>query len=253
MYPNWRSICGTISLAASLALLGCGSTTTSNVRAVNASPGFAPFTFQVSQIGIGSIPYGTEGVQPKGDNYSKIDSSGNYRIVGTGTNQPVSTYVTPGTTVVSVKQTLVKNASYTIVSYGSSPTMGLAVLTDNNSAPAGGQYNLRFLNYASHGPVDVYITAVGSVPSGTPTIGNVDFNNQSLGYLPLPPGTWTMQITQAGDPSIVLATAPFSPAGGQIYSVFFVDPNAAQPPPNSGLAGYGILVVNDPISTTTSK
>ncbi|MEO6829697.1 MAG: hypothetical protein ABI164_07780, partial [Acidobacteriaceae bacterium] len=132
MYPKWRGLCGTLTLAASLAFLGCGSSTTSNVRAVNASPGFPPFTFQVSQIGIASaLPYGTEGVQPKGDNYSVIDTTGKYRIVGTGSNQIVSTYATPGKTLVSVKQNLVKNMSYTIVSIGNSPTMGLVVLTDN--------------------------------------------------------------------------------------------------------------------------
>lgn len=252
MYPKWRGLCGILTLAASLAVLGCGSSGNSNVRAVNASPGFALFTFQTGQTGFASgLPYGTEGVQPKGDNYSTIDTSGNYRIVGPANNQTLSTYATPGTTLASAKVTLVKNGYYTVVSYGASPTMALAFLTDNNSAPPSGQYKLRFVNYSTYSAVDVYIVPVGGVPSGNPTIGNVSFNNPV--YLPLSPGTLSILITPTGDASTVLSAAPFSPAAGNIYSVFFVDPNPSHPPPNPGTAGYGISIVNDPVSATTTK
>ena len=251
MYPNWRGFCGILTLVVSLAVLGCGNTSTSSVRAVNASPGFAPFTFQAAQIGFAAgLPYGTEGVQPKGQ-YATLDASGNYRIVGTGMNQTFATYVTPGTVLATAKQTLVKNGFYTVVSIGSSPTMGVVVLTDNDSAPPSGQYKLRFVNYSGYVAVDVYITAVGAIPAGNPTIGNVGFNNPI--YQPFSPGTLEIQITPQGNQSTVLATAAFSPAAGQIYSVFFVDPNASQPPPNSGLTGFGISIVNDPVSTTTTK
>ena len=217
---------------------------TSNVRAVNASPGFAPFTYQVAQIGVASaLPCGTEGVQPQG-HYSTNDTSGAYRIVGTGANEVVTTYSTPGTALASTKQTLVKNGYYTVVSIGSSPNMALAVLTDNDTAPPSGQYNLRFLNYSGRGPVDVYITPVGDTPSGTPVIGNVGFN-QTPGYLPLPPGTLEMQITPAGSTQ-VLGTMPFSPAAGSIYSVFFMDPAP-------GSSAFILLNVNDPVAGATSK
>jgi|GEM_PF-4115760 len=243
MYPKWRGLCGILTLAASLAIMGCGNGDTSNVRAVNASPGFAPFTYQVAQIGIvAALPYGTEGVQPKA-NYSTDDTSGAYRIVGTGSNQLVTTYATPGTTLASTKQTMVKNGYYTIVSIGNSPTMGLAVLTDNDTAPPSGQYNLRFLNYSGQAAVDVYITPVGQAPTGTPVIGNVGFN-QTPGYLPLPPGTLEMQITPAGSTQ-VLASIPFSPAAGSIYSAFFMDPAP-------GSSAYILLQVNDPVAAATT-
>ncbi len=242
MYPKWRVFCGILTLTASLATLGCGSTSTTNVRAVNASLGFAPFTFQVGEIGIASsLPYGTEGVQPKGQ-YATTDSSGNYRIVAAGTNQGVSTYATLGTTLASVKQTLLKNSYYTIVSIGNSPSMGLAVLTDNDSAPPSGQYKLRGVNYSGYAAVDVYITAVGASPSGSPVIGNLPFNAPQ--YVPASPGTLELQITPHGS-SQVLAKAPFSPAAGQIYSVFFMNP---APNGSSNI----LLVVNDPISTSTT-
>jgi hypothetical protein len=246
MYSNWRGFCGIFTLAASLAILGCGSTTNSNVRAVNASPGFPAFTFQVAQIGVASaLPYGTEGVQPKGDNYGVNDSSGNYRIIGAGTNQTVITYVTPGSTpLATLKQTFVKNTDYTIVSLGTAPSMALGILTDNGTAPTSGQYGLRFMNTAnSSGAVDVYITAVGASPSGSPAIPNVPFNN-AIGYNPFAPGTLELQITAHGA-THVLATALFSPAAGSNYSVFFFDPNPAS---TSG-SSFSLLIVNDPIPT----
>ncbi len=252
MYPKWRGLCGILTLALSLAILGCGSSGNSNIRAVNASAGFAPFTFQTGQTGFAAgLPYGTEGVQPKG-NYVTDDTSGNYRIVGPAANQSLSTYVTPGSTLATSTVTLVKNGYYTAVSFGTSPTMGLAFLTDNNSAPPSGQYKLRFVNYSGYTAVDVYIVPVGAIPSGNPTIGNVGVNSPV--YLPLSPGTLSILVTPTGDASTVLSAAAFSPAAGNIYSVFFVNPNpGGTAPPNPGVTGYGILVVNDPVSATTTK
>lgn len=241
MYPNWRGLCGILTLTASLSILGCGNSPSANVRAVNASPGFAPFTFQVAQIGVAAaLPYGTEGIQPKGT-YSTIDSSGAYRIVGDGTNQAISTYAKPGGTALATdKVTLVANASYTIVSIGSSPGMGLVVLTDNGTVPSGGQSGVRFINTATTtGPVDLYLTAVGAPISGSPIESNIGFN-QPQPYAGVAGGTLELQITRTGN-SQVLATVPFSPAAGSLYSVFFLDPAPG--------GAYKILVVNDPTST----
>ena len=96
MYSKWRGLCGILSLAGSLTLLGCGVKGNSYVRVVNASPGLADFTVIAGQTPIVSgIPYGTEGVQQQG-NYATADTSGNYRPLGSGTNQPLYVYSTPG-------------------------------------------------------------------------------------------------------------------------------------------------------------
>lgn len=245
MYPKWRGLCGILTLAASLAIMGCGSSSNSNVRAVNASPGFAPFTFQVGQTGFASsLPYGTEGVQPAGQ-YATVDTSGKYRQVSAGANQNVITFAAPGSTpLASEKVSLLTNGSYTIVSIGASPSMALATLTDNGAAPPSGQAGVRFMNTAnSTGPVDVYVTAVGAAPGGSTLAHNIGFN-QPTTYLPQATGTLEIQITRTGS-SQALVTAPFSPAGGQNYSVFFLDPAPG--------TGYKLLIINDPISTTAAK
>ncbi len=128
--------------------------------------------------------------------------------------------------------------------------MELEVLTDNGTAPTSGQYGLRFLNASTSsnvtgGAIDVYITAVGASPSGNPTIGNLPFN-QLVNYMPASPGTLELQITPHGSTQ-VLATKPFSPVSGNLYSVFFLDP------PGPGSTSFSILVVNDPVSAGTKK
>ena len=101
MYSKWRGLCGILSLAGSLTLLGCGVNGNSYVRVVNASPGLANYTVIAGQTPIvSSIPYGTEGVQQQG-NYSTADTSGNYRPLGSGNGQSLYVYSTPGTNLAS--------------------------------------------------------------------------------------------------------------------------------------------------------
>jgi len=243
MYSNWRGFCGALTLAASLITLGCGNSNNANVRAVNASPGLTGFTVQVGQTGIASsLPYGTEGVQPKGQ-YATTDSSGNYREIGAGSNQTVRVYQKPGTALASQKANFLRNNFYTVVTMSPAPAIHLLTLTDDNSAPNSGNYKLRFIDAGPKaGPVDVYITAVGAHPTGNPVIGNIQAD-QVTSYLQLAPGTLQVQITPHGSQSIVLLSASFSPAAGSIYSVFFLDP------PDASSNVYGMLTVHDPINT----
>lgn len=249
MYSKWRGFCGILTLAVSLIALGCGSTGNTFVRVVNASPGLSTFTVYVNVTGVASsLPYGTEGVQPKGDNYSVVDTSGNYRLVAAGANQTVSVAGAPGSApFTKTTQSLLKNGEYTIVSIAAAPSIQLQILTDINATPPSGEYQLRFMDTSTRASaIDVYITTVGgSVVGHTPVIGNINF--QGVVTNPQPsPGTLELQITPHGNQANVLAKLPFSPAAGKDYSVFFLDP------PNNGSLAYGILVVNDPISTGTT-
>ena len=171
MYSKWRGLCGILSLAGSLTLLGCGVNGNSYVRVVNASPGLADFTVIAGQTPIvSSIPYGTEGVQQQG-NYSTADTSGNYRPLGSG-DQPAAVCVFhPGQRILPPRtQTFIKSTPYTIVL--ESTALEFQVLTDN-TAPTGG--GLRVVDTSTvAGAVDVYLTAVGAPVSGTPVGGQHD-------------------------------------------------------------------------------
>ncbi len=258
-YSKWRGVCGILSLTASLAMLGCGSSGNSFVRAVNASQGLSSFTIQAGQTGIvAGLPYGTEGVQQQGQ-YSTTDTSGNYRPLGSGNNQQLIAYSTPGTVLTSTTQSFLKNTSYTIVLTAPAPNIEFQTLIDDNTAPTSGDYNLRVMDASTQaGPVDIYITAVGAGVGGPPVVGNIGF--QQVVKIPqLSPGTLEVQVTPAGNPSRVLAIEPFSPAAGKDYSIFFLDPPDPSQPivapsiqPVPGANTYGVLVVNDPVTGTTT-
>ena len=253
-YSKLRGLCGILSLAGSLTLLGCGVNGNSYVRVVNASQGLSDqWSVQAGQTVIASaLPFGTEGVQQQGQ-YATTDTSGNYRPLGAGNNQPLVIFTNPGTNLVSTTQSFLRNTSYTIVVEAAMPNTMFQTLTDNNTAPSGGNYSLRVMDTSTMaGPVDVYITGVGAPVGGSPVVGNMQFQNLTNPYLQLSPVTLELQVTPAGNPSKVLAIQPFSPASGKIYSIFFFDPPnasaAIDPPSGSGTNKYSVLVVNDPVS-----
>lgn len=251
---EWRGLCGILSLAASLTLLGCGASGNSFVRVVNASSGLSSnsnWTMQAGQTGIvSSLPFGTEGVQQQGQ-YASTDTSGNYRPLGAGANQSLVVYSSPGTDLTSTTQSFLKKTFYTVVVLTPMPNIMTQTLTDNNAAPTGGDYNLRVMDTSTMaGPVDVYVTSVGSGVGGSPLVGNISF--QQVVTIPqLSPGTLEVQVTPSGNPSKVLAIQPFSPASGKLYSIFILDPpnvSATIDAPGTGTNSYGVLVVNDPVA-----
>lgn len=254
MCSKWRGLCGILSLAGSLTLLGCGVKGNSYVRVVNASQGLSNFTVVAGQTPlVSALPFGTEGVQQQGQ-YSTTDTSGNYRPLGAGNAQPLYVYSTPDTKLASTTQSFIKSTPYTIVLESAASSLMFQVLTDNNAAPSSGNYSLRVMDTSTMaGAVDVYITAVGAGVGGTPAVGNMQFQQVTNPYLQLSPGTLEVQVTPAGNPSKVLAKELFSPASGKIYSMFVLDPpNPSAPivppaiPAVTGANTYGVLVVNDP-------
>lgn len=226
-------------------MLGCGNGNISHVRAVNAAQGLSNYTIQVAQTGIvAGLPYGTEGVQQPGQ-YDTLDTSGNYREIGVGTNENLSAYQTPGTNLVATTQTFLNNGYYTIVTLSPAPHIQFQILTDDDSAPQSGDYKLRVMDTSTAaGPVDIYIAAAGAPVGGSPVVGNIQFQ-QVVTNLQLTPGTLEIQVTPHGNTTTVLASKTFSPAAGNVYSIFFLDP------PTAGGANYGVLIVNDPIAHST--
>lgn len=250
MYSKWRGLCGILSLAGSLTLLGCGVKGNSYVRVVNASQGLSDYTVVAGQTTlISALPFGMEGIQQQGQ-YSTTDSSGNYRPLGSGTSEPLYVYTVPGTNLLTTTQTFIKSTPYTIVL--ESAALEFQVLTDN-TAPSGG--GLRVVDTSTMaGPVDVYITAAGASPSGPPAVGNMTYQQVTNPYLASTSGSLEVQVTPAGNPSKVLAILPYTFASGKTYSIFVLDPPSASapivPPAVPAVPGantYGVLVTNDPV------
>ena len=242
MRPTWRVFCGIVALSASMLLAGCGTSGNSNVRAVNASPTLNSFTLQVGTIGIVSdLPYGEVGVQPQGT-HGAPDTSGKYRAIGAGTKQNVVVYQgTPTNVLGSQTLTLVKGTSYTFVTFGTAPSIGILTLTDNGAPPSSGDFGLRVVDTAgSAGPVDIYLTTPGEPLTGlTPILSGVTAGSVTQ-YLPEAPGSIAVQVTPHGNQGSVLIDETVNPTSGQLVTAFILDP-----PAGGGPGQFGLLLTTD--------
>lgn len=249
MQFNWRNLCGVLALSASVAVLGCGDSPVSYVRSVNASNGLTNYTIQVGVQGVASsIPYGTVGVQPKGDNYSVNDSSGNYRPIPTGNSQKIIVYgSSPNNVLSSSTQSFVAKTYYTIVTFGNSASPGIMTLTDGDAAPSSGDFKLRLMNTATQtGTVDVYVTAQAAPISGPPVASGLQPGQVTSTYVNVAAGAVEFQVTPAGNPAKILFTGLVNTTAGNLYTGYFLDP------PNAS-KGFGLLLAPDPAITATSK
>ena len=99
------------------------------------------------------------------------------------------------------------------------------VLTDDNTPPAEGTVNIRFVNGApSGGMVDVFITPLGTdISAATPTIDDADFLSVSE-YLPANVGDYQIQVTDPADATdVLLDTGSVILEEGQILTVVLVE------------------------------
>ncbi len=250
MYRVWSGLCSAGAVSAALLLAGCGAPQNANVRVVNASPGLTGSTVQVGVTDVVSgLPYGMEGIDQEGQFSGPPDSSGDYRLIGSGINQDILVYAqTQSSSLAKQTQTLVQNDFYTVVMLGAAPTIGIMTLTDDDSAPQSGDFKWRIVDTSSvAGPVDIYLTTPGASLSGlTPVASNMAFG-QSTSYFQIKPGSYVVQVTQHGNTVSSLFTAAFSPVGNSIYTTYFLDP------PTSGSANYGLLTTNDPVAVTKTS
>lgn len=246
MNGYFKNVCAGGSAGLLVFLAGCGSLSITNVRAVNASPGLTNYTIQAGPTQIAfDLPYGTEGVFQQG-NYVSADTSGNYSPIGAQTNGPILVYAkTAASPMAQTTQTLAQNAYYTIVTTGPAASVGITVLTDDDSPPQSGDYKLRFMDTSAlAGPVDVYIVPPGTdLNNATPVLSGVS-DGQVSSYLQLAPGSYVMQVTKFGVKTSVLYSVVFAPVANGIYSAFFLDPATA------GSTDYQTLIVTDPVEAS---
>jgi hypothetical protein len=252
MYSNWRGFSGILTLSACLLAIGCGNSTASYVRSVNASNGLTNYTIQVGLQGVASsLPYGTEGVQPKGDNYSVNDTSGNYRPIPAGTNQQVIVTTAGNTTpLVSTTQSFLANTYYTVVTLAAAPSIEVKTLTDGDVAPSSGNFKLRMMQASpTAGAVDVYVVPQGaSIGGATPIVTNLQFGNAASTYSQVSAAAVQVEVTPTGNPSKVLYTGVFTGVAGNLYTAYFLDPPAGNPS-----KGYSLLLVQDPVMTAATS
>jgi hypothetical protein len=97
-------------------------------------------------------------------------------------------------------------------------------LTDDNSAPASGDFKLRIINASpDFGNLDAYITAPGAGISGaTPSVNSLGFQAASS-YQSLVAGSYEVYFSFAGQQVIAVDSGQFTFTAGQVRTLVLVD------------------------------
>lgn len=118
--------------------------------------------------------------------------------------------------VINASPTLEAGSAYTVAAVGQLANIRAQIYNDNLSAPAAGNAHVRVI----HASPDAPAVAV-KVAGGDTLIESLAFPDASK-YLPVPAGTYNLQVTPAGADAVVLDLSGTTLEAGTIYDVFAV-------------------------------
>ena len=186
-------------------LAGCGSSS-AKARIVNASPGEGAITATIGGTSVASsLDYGT------GSSYATVSAGS------------VSLNVEQSSTSNSVLDetvSLTSKSTYTILLANYSTSVTAVTLTDNNSSPSSGQFNLRLVQASPGlGAADVYVVSPGtSLSSTAASVTDLNFESAST-YLPLAAGTYEIYFTPTGQKTASIDSGAISFSSEEVRTV----------------------------------
>jgi hypothetical protein len=177
---------------------------TAKVRVVHASPDAPAVDVIVNgQRALTNVPFFT--ASP----YLDLPA-GSYdiQVVPTGATEPV---------VIDARGVTIEGGkAYTIAATGLLADIEATVYADNLAAPAAGKAHVRVIHASPDAPaVDI------RVKGGPALLSNLAFPNAS-DYTPVDAGTYDLEVTPAGDTTVVLPINGVALEAGRIYDVFAV-------------------------------
>lgn len=174
---------------------------TAKVRVLHASPDAPAVDVYVNgNQTLTNVPFFTA------SNYLDLPA-GSYRVQVAPTGQPASA------AVIDANVTIEAGKAYTVAATGLVANIQGSVIEDNLAAPAAGQAHVRVYHFAPDAPaVDIQLA------DGTKLIQNLAFPNAS-DYLPVPAGTYDLQVVPAGGSDVVINLPGTTLEAGKIYSV----------------------------------
>jgi len=210
-------------LALTLLTAGCGSGGT-QIRYVNAIPSAGNVDFWVDSAEVlTSSSYG---------------STAKYQGISSGSHTVEVRTAGTATDLINTNITLQGGKDYTFLAEKIQGNDAPVLLTDDNTAPASGDVNLRGINASPTCPVDIYVLPHGTPISGfRPTWPDVVQPNATSNPIYLSTGAGTYDIIGTF-PATQLAIAEIlnqTIAAGQIRSVVFLDAPTGGPPCSASL------------------
>lgn len=196
---------------------GCGSGSSSSssaqVRLIDASPEQTDLNLLLDNNSVQSgVVYNSATAyasEPAGSHTALIEQAGS------------------NTSLVTQTISLNAGASYTALavetSFNSS-TLGMILLTDDNTPPSSGKVKLRIVNATPDlGNFDAYIVAPGTdITTQTPAIGNLAFQSASA-YQTVAAGNYEVYITLHDQSTVQVDSGPLVFSSGQIRTVVILD------------------------------
>jgi hypothetical protein len=178
----------------------CGSSSSSQARFVNAIQNTANYGSGLDVEVNGTKDF-TNIVFPTA-------SASTYATVPAGSDTILGDQANTTTQVFSDSASLASGKQYTLIATGFAGGSGVVFLpeTDDNTAPAAGNVNFRFINASPSGPgsVDVYVEQApfsGNLTAGSAQVQGLAYQSASS-YITLPWNSdgsgWTIIVTAAG-------------------------------------------------------
>ena len=129
----------------------------------------------------------------------------NVKVVPTGATEPV---------VIEADLDLAAGTDYTVAAVNELASIEPLVLVDNNSKPAEGNAHVRFVHASPDAPaVDIAVT------DGPVLFPNVAFK-EGTDYLPVPAGTYDLEVRLAGTDTVVLPLPGITLEEGTVYTAW---------------------------------
>lgn len=189
-----------VALALVPAAFAQGST--AKVRVIHASPDAPAVDVYVNgNRTLSNVPFFTA------SDYLDLPA-GTYQVQVTPAGQPASA------AVIDASATIEAGRAYTIAATGEVANIQGTIIEDDLTAPASGQAHVRVYHFSPDAPaVDVQLA------DGTSLIEGLAFPDAS-DYLPVPAGSYDIQVVPAGGSDVVIDLAGTTLEAGNIYSVF---------------------------------
>jgi hypothetical protein len=112
--------------------------------------------------------------------------------------------------------TLDAGKDYTVAAVGQLAAIEPLVLVDNNAAPAAGNAHIRVVHASPDAPnVDIFAAGAGVV------VPDLAFKEASA-YLPLPAGSYDLEVRGAGSQTAVLSLPDTQLDAGRVYTAFAI-------------------------------
>ena len=184
-------------------LVGCGSGGNTRFRLMNAVPDESSLDVLVDSKSVSSnLAYGTN------TGYLS-ESSGSHQV---GIEPSGSS-----TTLLQQSISFGSGTDTTVISSNFSASVTNLVLTDNNSAPASGDFKIRIINASPNlGPADVYIVTPGTaLDTVSPTVSNLGFG-ANTSYQSLAAANFEIELTSVGQKFAVVDTGSLTFTAGQV-------------------------------------